>query len=126
MKTAIKYITVAAIISALSLTLNAADTETKYRGYTASVIDTLPVPKERTIPTADSDMVGATVILKVTVDEFGIPTRIDTVRLPFEIGLGTDSEDTFVADLKDSVSSWDVDPQSTRTATPWKSPCVCR
>ncbi len=118
MKTVIKNSIVAIIISALPLALTAADTETKYRGYTASVIDTLPVPVERTIPVVEDELLGATVVLKVTVDEFGIPTRIDTAPLPFEIGLGTDNEQAFIADMKDSVSSWDFTPAVDKDGNP--------
>ena len=118
MKSAIKNTITAIIISALPLALASADTEPKYRGYTASVIESLPVPVERSFPVAEDDLVGTTVILKVTVDEFGIPTRVDTAPLPFEISLGTDSETEFIAELKDSVASWDFEPAMDRHGNP--------
>ena len=118
MKTAIKNTIVAVIISALPLALTAVDTETKYRGYAASVIEILPVPVERSIPLVKDELIGTTVVLKVTVDEFGIPTRIDTVRLPFEIGLGTEEESQYIAALKRSVASWDFEPAVDRHGNP--------
>ena len=52
------------------------------------------------------------------VDEFGIPTRVDTARLPFEIGLGTDAESEFMTVLKDSVSAWDFEPATDKEGNP--------
>lgn len=118
MKSAIRNTIVAIFISALPFALSAADSEIKYRGYTANVIDTLPVPVERSIPNVEDELLGATFILKVTVDEFGIPTRVDSARLPFEIGLGTDTESEFIAVLKDSVSGWDFEPATDKEGNP--------
>lgn len=118
MKSTVKNTLVAILISALPLALNASEDDPRYRGYTASVIDSLPVPVERTVPVVEDEMIGTTVILRVTVDEFGIPTRIDTARLPFETDLQTESEKEYIAELKKSVFHWDFEPATDSHGNP--------
>ena len=78
--------------------------------YNVSEIETLPFPVERTIPYVQEGLVGTTIVMKVTVDEFGLPVHVESARPLFSLGTVNEKERDFAVQLKNAISYWDFEP----------------
>lgn len=124
MKNLIKHSIIGILISGLPLALTASvgneasDANYDLPTYNVAGIDTLPVPIERTIPFVQSGLVGITIVMKVTVDEFGIPTRVESVRPLFSLGTVNDQERDFAVQLTNYIRNWDFEPATDFNGNP--------
>lgn len=116
MKNLIKTSIIGILISGLPVALTASiakessDTSYNLPIYNVTGIDTLPVPVERTIPFVQSGLVGTTILMKVTVDEFGIPIRVHSARPLFSLGTVNEKERDFAVQMSNYIRSWDFEP----------------
>ena len=126
MKNQIKNIIVGILISGLPVALTAgvekqySDAKYDLPSYNVAGIDTLPVPIERTIPFVQDGLIGTTIIMKVTVDEFGIPIRVDSARPLFSLGLVNEKERDFAVQMSNAISYWDFEPATDLNGNPIK------
>jgi hypothetical protein len=124
MKNLIKHIIVGILISGLPLALTAtvekrvSNANYDLPVYNVAGIDTLPVPIVRTIPTIQSGFVGTTIMMKVTVDEFGIPSRVHSARPLFSLGTVNEKERDFAVQMSNYISYWDFEPATDLNGNP--------
>jgi len=126
MKNLIKNIIVGILISGLPLALTASvgnevsDTNYELPTYNVAGIDTLPVPIKRTIPFVQRGLVGTTIVMKITVDEFGIPTHVESARPLFSLGTVNEKERDFAVLLSNHIRNWDFEPATDFNGNPIK------
>ncbi len=124
MKNLIKNTIVGLLISGSPLLLTAAvekqssDLNYNLPTYNVAGVETLPVPVKRTIPIVQRGLVGTTIVMKVTVDEFGIPTHVESARPLFALGTVNEKERDFAVQLKSAISSWDFEPATDANGNP--------
>lgn len=116
MKTAIKNTILSIALTCMPFALNATagfnQNEDIYDlpAYGIADVEVLPIPVARDIPVVPSGLVGTTIVMKITVDEFGIPTRVHSARPLFSLGLVNEKERDFAVQLSQQIAMWEFEP----------------
>lgn len=64
-----------------------ADGSYELPSFSVVEVEKLPVPTETKSPVMNAGMSGASIDMKLTIDENGVPVSVDTVRPLFSLGL---------------------------------------
>jgi hypothetical protein len=124
MKKVITKVIMGFVLTSIPFALTAKDDIYNLPAYGVAEIETLPVPIERSIPVVSSGLVGTTIRIKLTVDEFGISKNIESARPLFSLGTVNEKERDFAVQMSQAVAYWEFQPAFDTNGKPVESTVI--
>ena len=78
--------------------------------YQLVEVETLPFPTERGIPAIHQGNLGTRIMMKVTITEEGVPTRIGSAQPRLSFDSADQGEVAFTDQMIDAVAGWTFEP----------------